>query len=164
MSLQVLETSLLKADPETGELSFNFIPDRRAMRDQIIALKDRLLTMEGKDFEVEHVFCDGTYSRLLFIPKGSLLVGKVHLKDCTNIVAKGDISLLTEFGTKRVQAGFAGVSRAGIMKVGYAHEDTIFVNVFRTDETDLEKVEAEIACEDPERFLIEERLPCRSLG
>jgi len=37
------------------------------------------------------------------------------------------------------------VSAPGIQKVGYAHEDTVFINVFRTDETEIEKIEAEIA-------------------
>jgi hypothetical protein len=33
------------------------------------------------------------------------------------------------------------VSQPGIQKVGYAHEDTVFINVFRTDETDPARVE-----------------------
>jgi hypothetical protein len=120
---------------------------RAEMRRAILDLKDGLLKGEAVDFETEHVVNDGTYTRILHIPKGSLLVGKIHLKSCVNLVTKGDISLLTEFGAKRVQAGFHGVSRAGVMKAGYAHEDTIFVNVFRTDKTDLAEIEAEIASE-----------------
>ena len=46
--------------------------------------------------------------------------------------------------------GFTIVSPAGIQKVGYAHEDTEFINVFLTDETDIEKLDAEIACESYE--------------
>ncbi|MNW18204.1 hypothetical protein D3C71_2176720 [compost metagenome] len=45
----------------------------------------------------------------------------------------------------RFQAGHVAVSKPGIQKVGYAHQDTVFINVFRTDETDIEKIEAEVA-------------------
>lgn len=100
------------------------------------------------DLAVTHTLIDGVYTRTLFIAKGQLLIGKIHLKECVNIVAKGDISVLTETGAGRFTAGYVATSGAGIQKVGYAHEDTVFINVFRTDETDIEKIEAEIATED----------------
>jgi hypothetical protein len=119
------------------------------IRSAIDALKDQLLACEGAqtDWPAEHTFADGMYMRTLFIPKGTLLVGKIHRKTCLNILASGDISILTEHGARRVRAGFTGVSQPGIQKVGFAHADTIFINVFRTEETDLARVEAEIACE-----------------
>ncbi len=94
---------------------------------------------------VEHELIDGMYVRKLFIPKGSWLIGKIHLKDCVNVVALGDITVLTELGCRRVQAGFSQGSPAGLQKIGFAHEDTIFLNVFRTDKADLAEIEAEIA-------------------
>lgn len=97
---------------------------------------------------VEHTVEDGMYMRKLFIPKDTILVGKIHLKSCINIVASGDISLLTEHGALRVRAGFTGVSGTGLQKLGVAHEDTVFINVFRTDLTDIDDIEAEIASEE----------------
>ncbi|MBT9493859.1 MAG: hypothetical protein IV107_16290 [Paucibacter sp.] len=122
---------------------------RETVRAEILAIKDHLMTMDGEKLEmqVDHVFVDGMYMRRLHIPAGTLLVGKIHRKDCINAVESGDISVMTEFGSRRVQAGFIGSSRAGICKLGYAHVDTIFVNVFRTAETSIEAVEREIACE-----------------
>ena len=122
------------------------------MRGRIKALTDELLALPGEHIElpVVHEFAKGMYLRKLFIKKGSLLIGKIHRKECFNIVAKGDISVLTESGSMRVREGFSIVSPAGIQKVGYAHEDTVFINVFLTDETDIEKLEAEIACESYE--------------
>lgn len=132
-----------------GEVVFD-VPDKSpvAIRAQIRAWTQGLLALppsEQREFEVNHTLIDGVYTRTLFIPKGSMLVGKIHLKECVNIVAKGDISVLTETGMGRFQAGHVAVSKPGIQKVGYAHEDTVFINVFRTDETDIEKIEAEIA-------------------
>lgn len=132
-----------------GEVIFN-VPDKSpaAIRKQIRDWTQSLLTLpagEQREFEVQHTLIDGVYTRTLFIPKDSMLVGKIHLKECVNIVAKGDISVLTETGMGRFQAGHVAVSGPGIQKVGYAHEDTVFINVFRTDETDIDKIEAEIA-------------------
>lgn len=136
------------------------------MRGKIKALTDALLALPGEHIEmpVDHVFAKGMYMRKLFIKKGTLLIGKIHRKECINIVSRGDISVLTESGAMRVQAGFTIVSPAGIQKVGYAHEDTEFINVFLTDETDIEKLEAEIACDSYEALenlaVIEEGTLC----
>ena len=118
------------------------------MRRRIERLKDFMLSLPDRFLpHVEHEVTDGMYLRKLFIPKGTVLVGKVHLKPCHNVVAAGDISVLTETGCARVGAGFSGMSTPGTQKVGLAHEDTIFINVFRTDKTELADIEAEIACE-----------------
>lgn len=137
-------------DPD-GEVAFwHGGRDREAVRGEILRIKDHLLSADGLQVEmrVDHEFVDGMYIRRLFIAAGTLLVGKIHRKDCINVVEQGDISVLTEHGARRLAAGFTGVSRAGICKLGYAHTDTVFVNVFSTDATTVEAVEQEIACED----------------
>ena len=142
--------SLLITDAR-GEVAFH-VPDRSpaVIRQRIERLKDRLLALPADlqtNYPVTHTLIDGVYTRTLFIAKGQLLVGKIHLKECVNIVAKGDMSVLTETGSGRFQAGHVATSAPGIQKVGYAHEDTVFINVFRTDETDIDKIESEIASE-----------------
>lgn len=145
--------------PETGEI----VPPGRSpqeVRAWIATLAKAMLGDPSghRDFPLKHTFLDGMYVREIFIPKGTLLIGRVHKIDCVNIVSSGDISILTEHGSARVYAGYCAPSPAGIQKVGYAHEDTVFVNVFRTDETDLSKVEQIIAYEAPdESFAIEEQ-------
>jgi hypothetical protein len=110
-----------------------------------IMVEQMLVSPDRIEMQVEHEFVDGMYVRRLRIPKHTLLVGKVHRKDCINVVAEGDITVLTEFGVKRLKPGLAGISAAGIQKVGWTHEDTVFVNIFRTDALDLEGIEEEIA-------------------
>lgn len=144
----------------SGQVLIAVDPDPSVMREHILALKDLLLTMPGEAIEmpVEHTASDGMYMRKLLIPKGSLVVGKIHKKPCMNIVASGDITVLTETGCLRVQAGYTVQSPAGIMKVGYAHEDTVFINVFRTDETDIDKIEDDIACESFEALAASKKM------
>lgn len=148
---------------ESGAITFDHGGlDPVVVRARIRKLTEDLLALpqdEKREFEVKHSFLNGMYMRELFIPKGSLLVGKIHKLDCLNIVSKGDLSILTETGSARVTAGYSVVSPAGIQKVGYAHEDTVFVNVFRTDEADVEKIEDVVAFSGYEEF---ERLACQS--
>lgn len=138
---------LFSLDSKTGEI---IAPssDPQQVRAWIMATTKKLLSLpkgEQREFEVKHTIDNGLYMRELFIPKGSLLIGKIHKLPCLNIVSKGDISVITESGSARVKAGHTVASPAGLQKMGYAHEDTVFVNVFRTDETDLEKIEQLIA-------------------
>lgn len=100
------------------------------------------------DFQLKHTFLDGMYVREMFIPKGTLLIGKAHRLSCMNIVSKGDISILTPMGSARVCSGYSGASPPGTQKVGFAHEDTVFVNVFRTDVTDQATIEDVVAFAD----------------
>lgn len=120
------------------------------MRARITDLVQWMLDLPGEKLEmdVKHSFCDGMYIRELLIPKGAILAGKIHRLDCINFVKSGDITVLTEFGLRRVGAGFMGSSPAGIQKIGHAHEDTVFVNVFRTDETDITVIEELIASKE----------------
>lgn len=118
---------------------------------------------EKLELPVKHTFLDGMYMRELFIPKGTMLIGKVHKLPCINIVSSGDISVLTETGTARVKAGYSVVTPVGIQKLGYAHEDTLFVNVFRTDETDPDKIDDVVAFDLADDVLIDmEAAPCLS--
>jgi hypothetical protein len=136
---------------ETGEVSLvHGGRSREEIRDQIAAVgKSLLQVVEGDPcpLPVEHEFVDGMYIRKLFIPKGTLIVGKIHRKPCVNFVERGDIAVLTEFGSRRCGPGFMGVSHAGIQKLGYAYEDTVFVNVFRVESESIEQVEEEVACD-----------------
>ncbi len=117
-------------------------------REYVMNLTRHLLMLPDEqqlDFRTEHAFLNGMYMRTIYIPKGSFIAGKVHRLDCMNIVASGDISILTETGAGRVKAGFTAISPAGLQKIGYAHEDTVFINVFRTDETDVGKIDEVVA-------------------
>lgn len=138
---------LLQINPVNGELIAPSA-DPLIVRALINELARRMLALPPEqqlNFALEHIFCEGMYLRKMFIPKGSLLVGQVHKLPCLNLVCKGDIAVMTETGSARVGAGYTVASPAGTQKLGFAHSDTVFVNIFRTDLTDLAAVEAEIA-------------------
>jgi len=125
------------------EASPLLVPGRN-LREKLDRLEAALFSGQTVDLPVKHHFSRGVYARELFIPKGTVLVGKIHKYSQINIVSRGDISVLTEDGIKRVKAGDTIVSGPGIKRAGFAHEDTVWTTIHGTHETDLEKLEDEL--------------------
>lgn len=92
---------------------------------------------------VAHFFCEGMYMRPMLLEKGTCCIGGIHTHGQMNICSYGDLSVLTHRGLERVKAGFHYVGIAGSQRAFYAHEDSLWTIVLRTDETDVEKIEAE---------------------
>lgn len=89
----------------------------------------------------------GTYARQMFIPKGTVLIGKIHRHPCLNFVMQGRIVVTTEDGPKLITAPCHFVSEAGVKRAGYAEEDTIWVTVHMTKftgEENLDRMEDEL--------------------
>lgn len=111
---------------------------------KIMRLESEMAQLPQMEVETVHRFSHGIYEREITIPKGTLLTGKMHRTDHISHVLKGDISVLTEHGIERIRAPATIVSKAGMKRVGYAHEDTVWTTVHGTHETDLERLEEEL--------------------
>jgi quercetin dioxygenase-like cupin family protein len=89
----------------------------------------------------------GTYARQMFIPKGTLIIGKIHRHQHLNFIMQGKVSVSTEFGPKFFTAPCVFVSEVGLKRAVIAEEDTIWVTVHITKhlgEENLDKMEEEI--------------------
>lgn len=117
--------------------------------DQLRAIHDVLRTVEPVELPTKHYFAGGMYCREGVIPAGTVIVGKVHKTEHFIMVLKGRITVWTETGRVELCAPFIGTCPASVQRMGYAHEDTVFVNVHRTDKTNLEEVEADLVVADP---------------
>lgn len=162
---EIMSDGIVKCDTATGDIEFvHSGQPAHEIRALIQRVQKSLEALPYQtEFVVEHEFAKGMYLRKLHIPKGSLLIGKIHRQECMNIVAKGDIAILTETGAKRVTAGYTVVSPAGIQKLGYANQDTVFINVFLTDETDPQTIEHALTWESFDAIppMIEGGMPCQ---
>ena len=98
---------------------------------------------------VKHSFGEGCYVREWNSPAGMLVVSKVHKIAHPFFVLKGVISVATEDGVEKIEAPHYGITPAGTKRVLYVHEDTQWVTVHVTDQTDLGEIEKEIIAEDP---------------
>lgn len=125
-------------------------------REQIASLTADLLAEPGAhvEFPVRHIHLPGHYVRVMLIRAGQLVIGKVHRVECVNICARGDIDIVTEQGDMRVGAGFVAVSAPGTQKIGYAHTDTVWINIFQTDEQDIDKLEEQLVYTDVEAIAL----------
>ena len=120
-----------------------------------------LSEIEQIDLPVAHHFADGIYVRELVIPKGTIIIGKRHRKETCNILLKGSISIfLDDDGkivgengrpiVKRFYAPAIFNSPPFSKKMGYTHEDTIFLNIHPTQDKDLDKIEQEFIIPETE--------------
>ena len=115
-----------------------------ASRQGILALEKIVEAAAPDDLEdlfpVTHLFANGVCSREIFMPKGTIVVSRVHKNDCINVISEGEVAVLSEEGEVRLKAPYKFVSKAGTKRVLVAYEDTVWSNFIRTDETDPEKI------------------------
>jgi len=92
-------------------------------------------------------FAPGMYVREMFIPAGSMLVGKAHVHEHLNILLSGSMYVRMEDKLHYFKAPCIFKSGVGTKKIGYHPEDTRFatVHVNEDDETDITILEARYA-------------------
>lgn len=93
---------------------------------------------------LKHTFAGGMYIREIFLPKNMLFVTKIHKKEHPFFLQKGKVSVLTEDGIVHFKAPYNGVTKAGTQRLIITHEDTVWITVHVTKETDLAKIEDEV--------------------
>ncbi len=113
---------------------------RQVSRDKIKRLEQFLLQLPQIDLQTKHYLSHGLYAREILIPAGTTLTGAAHKLDHIN-VCHGDITVWTEDGMKRLTGHHTMSSRAGAKRVGFAHVDTYWTTIHRTDLTDIEAIE-----------------------
>ncbi|RNF53000.1 hypothetical protein EBI00_02550 [Marinomonas hwangdonensis] len=114
------------------------------VNEKIEELEAELLTLEQVEMPVEHRFINGMYVREITIPKGTILTGAVHKFDYVDIMLSGDIAVATPDGIKRFQGVNIMDGKAGRKRAGYAYEDTHWVTVHKTDESNPENIVKEL--------------------
>lgn len=150
-------------------VSVKKIPLSKEIINKMLEFESAIGQMPGAKFgddacPLRHTFADGLYIREMTAPKGMLNVSKLHKTNHPYFILKGDVSVLTENGIIRIKAPHSGITKAGTKRIVYFHEDTVWITVHATEETDLEKIEDEVIAktydELPEN--IKEKLICHS--
>jgi len=95
----------------------------------------------------------GTYAREIHLPKGSLVVGKIHRHSHINIISKGEVSVVTEHGKKYYTAPCTFISEVGLKRAVLVEEDAIWTTIHLTKhlgEDNLGEIEKEVIAESYE--------------
>lgn len=128
------------ARPEPGE------NDPLSIRQKILKLEESMKDIPSvlDQCTLRHIFAPGLYAREMFIPKGTVIVGKIHKHAHVNTISKGRCSVMTEFGELQIEAPHTFVSEPGTKRVVVALEDVIWTTYHPSEETDLVKLEESI--------------------
>ena len=97
---------------------------------------------------LKHTFADGLYIREIFMPKGQIISTGIHKKEHPYFVLKGDISVLTDEGIKRIKAPYNGITKPGTKRLIYMHEDSVWITVHATDKSKVEDVLNDVIAKD----------------
>lgn len=112
------------------------------VKETVDQLEVALLKEEQVECAVYHHFFPGIYIREVNIPRGALAVGHRQRFEHLNVFLKGDVSILNDDGSlSRIKAPMMFMGKPG-RKCGYVHENVVWLNVYATDETDVETLES----------------------
>jgi len=100
-----------------------------------------MLALSQAECPVFHHFGPGIYIREVHLPAGATAIGHAQKFAHTNVMIKGRVLMFNEDGTtKELVAPLLFVGKPG-RKVGHVLEDTVWQNIYATDETDVETLE-----------------------
>lgn len=125
----------------------------RELRDRIHEFESEIRKLPPVDCPIKHHFSEGIYAREMFIPKGTVVTGKIHKYENLNIMSKGKLSIRTESGVITVEAPFTVVSPPGTKRIAYAHEDSIWTTIHATSERDVKIIEQYFVAQNEEEYL-----------
>lgn len=117
-------------------------------RAQIDAFEAHMAQMPQIDIPVQHRFApqQSLYAREIVIPKDTLMTGRVHKHQHVSVMIRGDMTVLTDKGMERISGYHCWVCEPGTKRVGYAHEETVWLTVHHTEHTEPEGIE-DVLCE-----------------
>jgi len=131
--------------------------NRDAIQSMALMLKDKIKTgeLQSQDCPVTHRFTKGCYLREILMPAGTKIIGKIHATEHFNILLTGKVTVVTAEGSEYIEAPYTFVSKAGVQKVVFIHEDCLWQTVHVTDKTDLDEIEKEVIVESYDQLLID---------
>jgi hypothetical protein len=118
-------------------------------REKVEIVVQELKKLPQVECPLKHNFAPGVYLREIFMPAGSIVIGRIHRTEHFNVIVSGLCSIVHDDGSHEYLRGpMTFVSKAGVQKILYIHEDTIWQTIHPTDETDLERLD-EMLIEPP---------------
>lgn len=91
--------------------------------------------------DIIHAFAPGIYIRQVTLRPGSFVMGHRHRQAHLNVMLKGHLTLFHTNGTRQdLRAPIVCVAEPG-RKVAYVHEETLWLNLYATTDTDVGRLE-----------------------
>ena len=112
------------------------------MSNLIVAdLETQMLGMPQADCPVAHHFGPGIYIREVTLPAGIFVVGHTQRYEHLNIMLTGKVAIVDGDQVRVLEAPLIFTGKPG-RKVGYVLETCVWQNIYATNETDIDTLEA----------------------
>lgn len=135
--------------------------EKAVTREEILNLENEISQMEGAFFgntincPLKHSFTDGIYVREIFIPKGTMLTGRIHKHEHPNFLLKGTVKIATEYdGVQILKAPLSMISKAGTKRTLIALTDLVWVTVHHNpkNKQNIDELESDIVAPSYEEY------------
>ena len=112
-----------------------------AIRDRVEELEKVCLDKEQVDCPVAHYFGPGVYIREVSVPAGTFAIGHRQKVEHLCMFTKGKVNFIEQDGSvSLLEAPMTFTSPPG-RKIGLVLEDMVWLNIYPTEETDIEVLE-----------------------
>lgn len=103
-------------------------------------LESFMLELPQAECPVFHHFGPGIYIREVTLPAGIVAIGHAQRYEHLNIVLTGKVAIINDGEAKEISAPAIFIGKPG-RKFGYVMEKCTWLNVYSTDERDIDKLE-----------------------
>ena len=146
--LEVSGTEVVKATRE------NILKLEAAIKN----LPDSIGEEEALETLNDHVFAPGVYARVMTLPAGMTVVGKIHKYAHICLITHGTVKVVSEFDSGVYAAPRVWISEPGVKRTLHALSDFQMVNILPnpSDTQDLDEIEAAVIAKsygDLDKFL-----------
>jgi hypothetical protein len=104
-------------------------------------LEREMLKYDQVPCPVFHHFSPGLYTREINMPAGAVVIGHRQKTHHLNIFLRGRVLMVNEDGSTSEIAAPMIFTGSPIRKIGYMLEDVVWLNIYPTDERDINKLE-----------------------
>jgi len=101
---------------------------------EILDIEAYIKTLPQQEMPIEEYRIDGVYVRSLFIPKDTLLTGKIHNHENIAILAQGTIKICNGNESYEISAPYIMIDPGGIKRLGYAVTDVTFITIHKLEQ------------------------------
>lgn len=109
-------------------------------------LPDSIGEQEALETLNDHVFAPGVYARVMTLPAGMTVVGKIHKYAHICLITHGTVKIVSEFDSGVYSAPRIWISEPGVKRTLHALSDFQMVNILPnpSDTQDLDEIDAKV--------------------
>lgn len=112
----------------------------------VFALQRQLEQFDQVELPLTHHFAPGLYAREIFLPAGTIVIGKVHRHAHPNHIKSGHVIVATAEGVMKLKGEQKFISPPGTKRALIIIEDTVWTTYHHnpTNTQDLSLIEADV--------------------